>query len=760
MNKISTSIDPTTGALRIVRGGEVAGGETRSAALSHWLSDGPSVGGSGRVADPYGESTWVYRGIKYIAGQLAEAEMHLLTPDGAGGETEMAGEIPAWWRVPGHCRIGKMGWGQFLEATVGTLAIFGRCHWVLDDSWLMRSGEKSKILVPNPEAMRPVYARGDGETLLGWTLTLGRGRRVDLLPEQVVTHWEWSADGDWQSMIEPARDAIEADRHAGRFANNLMANNGDRGPYIVAKGGGLTEDQQNQITRALREKKRFSQRGEFKAGFFNGDIEVRDPAVQAIDAAFIAQRVEDRHEVAVALGLPMSFFSLTASYSVGSASDRFRALEDAVMPMGRKILPGIEYVSQALDRGTVLPMRSAGGQEIRVDFDYDEHSVMQEVRAERIATWDTLVGHGVPPTIAAQAAGVKLPRYAGDEVGRVPFNLVAVDAEEPVDAVPDPEIGEESRALEELTRMFAERRCCAAAPAPESRAAEDEDEEVEVLEPDPARLRLWARHMTARRPWEKRYESKFRGLLMAARTETLRRIDELYVPPRAAGMEQRVPAILLGFELPEWLKNFLAAFDVLNRSAMTSAAEQLLADELSLPDQDASLPPAEVLDALRQRRNYLRGTATEIYNEVQATLEEGLLAGESIDEMKNRVRGTMNGIAEERAKTIAITETGAAFERGRWLQMKASGVTHKEWISSQDGRVRRTHVQTDGQVVPIDGEFSLPGGIVLHHPAESGGPPQEVINCRCVAMAATAREYEDWRNSAKAREQMTTGGEE
>ena len=75
-----------------------------------------------------------------------------------------------------------------------------------------------------------------------------------------------------------------------------------------------------------------------------------------------------------------------------------------------------------------------------------------------------------------------------------------------------------------------------------------------------------------------------------------------------------------------------------------------------------------------------------------------------------------------------------AYEQGRFLAMKESGITHKKWITASDGNVRDTHRAINGEVLPID-ELFIVGDTELLHPCDPNGTAEEVINCRCVAVA-------------------------
>lgn len=105
---------------------------------------------------------------------------------------------------------------------------------------------------------------------------------------------------------------------------------------------------------------------------------------------------------------------------------------------------------------------------------------------------------------------------------------------------------------------------------------------------------------------------------------------------------------------------------------------------------------------------------------------------ESLDEAIDRVmeatkRGgrwlLLNG------RTLATALAGDA----ALAAAKALGVTHAQWLSRRDLRVRGTHVVADGQVRAVGEKFDV-GGFKLRFPADPFVLPEgaeEVYNCRC-----------------------------
>ncbi|WP_435111309.1 phage minor head protein [Nocardiopsis synnemataformans] len=133
------------------------------------------------------------------------------------------------------------------------------------------------------------------------------------------------------------------------------------------------------------------------------------------------------------------------------------------------------------------------------------------------------------------------------------------------------------------------------------------------------------------------------------------------------------------------------------------------------------------------------------FEAVRGDLAEGLDAGESIPQLRERVGAALGvdrfGYLAER---IARTEAHTATEGGSWsAHMAWADLSGEElyqlWDSTRDGRTRLTHQLAHNQIVPLGGRF-LVGGASLAYPGDPTGLPQEVINCRCSTLVGSRDE--------------------
>jgi len=677
--------------------------------------------GGEKLYAAYRQSAWVQRAIKKISGPIASVTLDF----SLDGEAFEDPEIAAFWQQPG-VRLTKH---NFIEATVGWLKLEGECFWLLDDSSLVpfpgqRGRELTPLIVARPDRM---FLHRSGAKIIGWDYVDAQGKHHGLLPEQVIQIIAWNPYDEFRGLAEmtAAKDAAECDFFAGKYVKNQMANNGDRGPYIIAKTGIPTDTQRQMIIDQIREKRELAQRGVFKPIFLNGDISVEDPQVQAPDASFIASRLENRHEVALAFGVPPSMFDVKAAYSIGSNSDWFMLITETCIPTGQKIEEAIARV-----------LYNQTGKPVSAKFNWDEHPVIQTVRRER---WDTAVkmwGMGIPlETINAQL-DLKLPECPGWKTAYLPFNVQPVSADGAIEPPPEknPDFGEEKIAqLKALIDPIARLRLSLSSSAPSVPS---------VVKDRPAReIALWKKHMADRRPYINAYQAKFNKALFAARAEVLARLERASKGGLDAPKPQaKAVAGQFMFDLTDFTGKLFAAVKPAAEASFRAAGQGLF-EEAGI-ENPWTCAPEKVLQFVKQRENMLSNVPDEIFDEIKSSIQAGLDAGDPIKDIADSIRSKFNEIGSGRAKTIAITETAAAYGSARDLAMQDAGISKKQWLTSGNSNVREAHEEANGQIVDADESFEV-GGEQLRFPGDPDGSPENIINCHCVAIPVSGESSDE-----------------
>lgn len=686
-------------------------------------------GGSLSLGSAAKHSTWVFRALQLNSGPVRSVPVRWYEQRGQESMEVLDPELAAWWRMPAVTASGKISLGDFLELSLHWINLHGQAYWILDDTWLTPRGYKAPIILARPDRMSPIKR---GDELVGWMFTDGAAGRHVLLPQQVIRPRFLNPYDDAAGLapLAAAGVAVQADYAAGVFARNVAESNGDQGVYVIAKGGNpISDEQREQIVAQLRQKARMSRDGSFRPAFLTADVAIEDPKIKAVDGQFTAAREASRHEIFVAFGVPPSMADPMDSYSIGSASDRYRLIEETCMPHSARLC-------EAMSRIELL----RSGRERVAEQDWQKHPTMVAIHNERLKAAADVWKTGVPWSVLSQVYDLGLPEFAGHDQAWLPMNLERVeDQRTPASKTPP---APEPRAA--LTESLAELRqlmqegskaratcqqgaCSCGACGGEKRADDPEEH------PDPERLKRWQKLMKQRAPIEKKMAAKVSKALLAARRETLEKIAAS--TKALEGVRERGVLDLI-FDLGKFTLSLVTDLLGLHQVALETAAAQF-AEEIGADDPWTMESPA-VQAFLKARENRIKDASAAIFAEIQATLEEGLAAGETMDQLAARVREAFNGLSKERSEMIASTETGAAYGAARFASMKGLGIDTKMWLSAQDGRVRDTHVVADGQTVGIDEPFLVRNGdgIVeeLMYPGDSAGSASNVIRCRCVVV--------------------------
>ena len=723
-----------------------------------WFQRGIELGSQEVLSEPMKSSVWVQNAITKIAGPVASVPVCFFKPD-----SELAGvkgrRVKAFRTSTGIVRkaiedqidvplmnrllrspLHGMGYADFVEASVGWFCMAGEWFWVPVDRPVpfpearAAGGKVPEIIVARPDRMRAVIQNRE---LVAWEFRDGQQQERTIEPTALIQEKRFNPYDRWRglSQYESAQVAAEGDWLAGKFARNLMANNGDTGPYIIAKNGIPTDPQREQILADLRAKRAAQQRGDFRPIFLTGDITVEDAKVKAVDAEFIAMRLNSREEVFAAFNVPPSLSQVKEAYSIGSASDFYQLITTACIPMGEKF-------ADALERLTLM----LTGQEVEILLDWDEHPVMQEVRKERFASVDTFWNKGMPLEKIDEFLALGLPKFPGWDVGYLPINVTTVEQA----SQPEPEPAANAALAE---RLNAENRnpneeedpgpvkAMSAALRGHSREP-IANSQTKALH----RKRIWAGQMRARSGIVKAYQSKASKVLNEFRAIALRKLEQ-HGAAMAKGMERGAAereALGVGkaegasgslidfiFNPIEFGKHLVFSVNPVAQMAIETATLQTLA-EIGRPDDPWRMPPPGVKGLIMQRKDALEKVGATVRDQLNTQLAEGYEGGESTAELMDRIRGKFNDLSRAEAKRIAVTETNIVYGAAAHDTAINAGVRGHRWFAEEGARPDHEAAGEEygDKAIPIDEPFNV-GGELLMHPGDPSGSAGNIINCRC-----------------------------
>ena len=120
-------------------------------------------------------------------------------------------------------------------------------------------------------------------------------------------------------------------------------------------------------------------------------------------------------------------------------------------------------------------------------------------------------------------------------------------------------------------------------------------------------------------------------------------------------------------------------------------------------------------------------TKSRVTNEINNILSEGYREGWGPRHVAEKIQDKFTNLKTYEARRIAQTEINTTRNFVQFQQLQEDGMEYKIWHSAHDSRTRKSHLDVDEEIVPIDQPFS--NGLM--YPGDKTGPIEEWINCRC-----------------------------
>lgn len=118
---------------------------------------------------------------------------------------------------------------------------------------------------------------------------------------------------------------------------------------------------------------------------------------------------------------------------------------------------------------------------------------------------------------------------------------------------------------------------------------------------------------------------------------------------------------------------------------------------------------------------------------INAETLQGILQGESMDKIAKRLRNVQEMNRTQAIRSARTIVTGAE-NKGRqdsYKRAEEDGIVIKrEWIATNDSRVRHWHAELDGVEVDIDEPWVNEFGEIMY-PGDPSADPANTYNCRC-----------------------------
>jgi len=160
-------------------------------------------------------------------------------------------------------------------------------------------------------------------------------------------------------------------------------------------------------------------------------------------------------------------------------------------------------------------------------------------------------------------------------------------------------------------------------------------------------------------------------------------------------------------------------------------------NEVNLKDKIGLDYSKEITKILNDTNRLDKDTLETLIKDTDDIIKKAKEQGKDLskEELTKEIAKTINNkfdLVYKASRVNAIGRTVATYTSENTKRVIADKYKFKlMWISQRDSKVRISHRKADGQKQNDKGMFSV-GGYETPHPAGSGLPAKEAVNCRCV----------------------------
>lgn len=624
-----------------------------------------------------------------------------------------------------------------LEHTRQWLELWGNAFWLKNSparSTNRGAAYPTELLPLDPECVRPWPLFGT--RLEKWEYAVG-GQVFYLPPEEVVWfRFPNPYDTRWGlSWVRPLLLDILGDHRAAEWNVSFYRRGAIPAGVIVLPetATGITETECN----VIRERWIENHRDNRAPAVMTRGAKYEATGTGQKESDFLGGRRYSREQILSAAGVPPGVAGIMeyANYA--------NLVPQKQMFWTDCLIPKLRREEATLTRG-LIPR----GERLRFAFSLEEVNSLLEDVGKKAETAGKFFAMGLTLRQVNDRLGMgfDLDDNPIADTSFLPFNLVPAEQMlEPIDVTPAaappiapaPPEDEAAAAMRRgLAGMLAARRP-KVLPPPETKAAP-----VEIVKRDASRDRLWRRLSAPTGPIAADAGRGLRSYFTSIRSEVMANLDTV-LGDKAIKINS--PNELMGahlFDEEKRDRELQALLGKTHKRGVQAGGDRVMTETGSSIAFDLTNPRVHSFFA---NKNIL---VVEINETLRAALEAkvrnavgtGLADGLGATEIASLIREEVGEAFlwyRGRALTIARTETGEAYNFGRVEAMEQNGVEYHTWLSSDDELVRESHAEADGVTVKLGDTFPSTG---LTMPQEVGGPAEEVINCRCLSVAATSAE--------------------
>lgn len=683
----------------------------------------------------YQTNVYVYRAIRLLSASIGGLRWIITATDTQGNETEREGHpLLSLLKRPNPFQ----GQAQFFEAVVSFLAIAGNSYITP----AIGGGRVIEMWPLRPDRMKVLAGPGPWLPVGGYEYRVESGttpRRFE--PEEILHLRRFHPTNDFYGLapLVPSARSIDSNNDARRHNVALLQNGASPGGMVSVKQP-MTEPNRAEFLKQFED----DHTGPSNAGKLflgEGDVSYTQMGLSPKDMDWLEGSRLSAREIVNAIGVPPEMVGDTANKTFNSYPEARRAFyQDTVLPEADYFKDELTYFFRR-----IKALRE------NESLDYDKDAI-EALREDRATLW-TAAGEAWKDgrlTRNESRVAMSYDEEPGGDFYLLPLGVTPVNADGS-DLFPPEDVPDIPPADDEDPGEIPDED-------PQEPPDEDEDEKRRArtwetkafnLGTPERRLRHFKAMDRRREKWIKSIRAAAAKRLGVQRKQIVAAVAGASDPSGAVASVEK--AIVEQHEA--WGRFYTNVYQAVGKDFADGILRGLKSDLRA--DWTFGGPSCrKALDAFRVKAdrdtdglvqqaidNYLRSTAgqkikgildTDL-DRIREQLAEGVRAGEGADVLAKRIDGYLLEIYPNRAETVARTEVIGASNAGSQAGAIATGLPiRKSWLATPGSRTRASHLDANGQTVPLDQPYIV-GASRMGFPGDSrlGADVAEIANCRC-----------------------------
>lgn len=615
---------------------------------------------------------------------------------------------------------------ELFEATQSYKDLDGNAFWYLARNGTDGTGDIQEIYVLRPDKVSIIQDPTNGLMVKGYVFTGPDGQKIPFQPSEILHHKTFNPlnyspyPGRGMGVVEAAYSAVSTDNEAREWNLQFFRNGAKPDGVLTVPGEGVLDPDDFNRIQAEWDSEHKGSANSHKISILQGGVKWEETTRTQTDMDFYNGRTFSRDEILAIFRVPKSIIGITDDVN------RANAVSTIFVFALRTVKPLMQRLVDTLNEFLVPEY----GDDLRLDF----VSPVAEDRLETIAEYTAGYGKWLSRNDIRVKEGMS-PTENGDEF----FDLISMV---PVDnTIPDPKKAVRETTAKEVAPKKAKKGKKSAAEVVIDKALKGGKLHTTAKASMPAATKRYsARALTplAREKyidmWKVHFHTSTNGLKASLDT---------YFTAQEKEVHENVRQELKGLTKKEI--KYKSATDMLfDKSEAVGAGISLitpyLRDYLKGAGENATVlvggtsfdsKTASIEAFIKQRAKYFSDSVNDTTAEdLVRSINEGMDAGESTDEIQQRVSDVYGIAKDSRAVMIARTEVAASSNAGATQAYLQAGITQQEWavVNPED----EDCLENDGDVETIGDAF----------PSGDDAPPVHP-NCQCTLLPVFDDEESD-----------------